>query len=696
LDSIGRITHVNDAWRRFACRNDADEATREGVGQNYLEVCQASHDPSALAVWHGVREILAGKASRCEVQYRCHSPGERRWFTVEACSTAEEPRCVVLTHVDATALHLAETRSHIQASAAESFAARKSFLQSCRDLALVTCSKLEWDYMGIWTLDAPSWTLRCVDVWTRPEYELGAFERASRSAALGPGVGLAGRAWESRSGVWVSDRDVDPLRVGNGPNGAWMIMPSSARGAGLCSGFAFPLKCDDDVLAVIEVFGRIRERPDPALLHILEVSGAQIALAELRDRAEGRAAAAQAEGDSARERLEAVLDCAPAVVVAVDRNGAIQFVNKAPADQSKDDLVGTSWMQHVPLAEQPKMSAALQIVLAGGAPHAFDVSVPSADGRVACYANYMGPMHSANSITGAVLVSQDVTELRHAEVELFESKRLVSIGTLAAGVAHEINTPLQYIGDNIEFLRDTTRDLLDLLAPVRALRLALERETLSSESREALAATSAAEQRADVDYVSEHVPKALERCLDGLQRVTTIVRSLKEFSHPAQDEMVAVDLNRAVLATLTVARGEYKYIAELETDLGDIPNVVCHVNQINQVVLNILINATHALADRHRGTENKGVIRVKTRSEGDTVVIAIRDTAGGIPESIQPRIFDPFFTTKEVGRGTGQGLAIAWATVKNVHGGELTFESVVGQGTEFFIRLPIHGKARTS
>jgi signal transduction histidine kinase len=169
------------------------------------------------------------------------------------------------------------------------------------------------------------------------------------------------------------------------------------------------------------------------------------------------------------------------------------------------------------------------------------------------------------------------------------------------------------------------------------------------------------------------------------------VRSLKEFSHPAQEKMVAADLNRAIQATLTVARNEYKYVADLETDFGELPPVSCHINQINQAVLNIVINAAHALADKHRGTDHKGVIHVSTRVSGTSVVIAIRDTAGGIPENIRSRIFDPFFTTKEVGRGTGQGLAIAWNSIKKVHGGELTFESTVGEGTEFFIRLPIKG-----
>jgi PAS domain S-box-containing protein len=692
LDHRGHISYVNEAWHRFAHDNEADAATQRGVGLDYLAVCDHDGAPSALTASQGIRAILAAEADSFDLEYRCHSPERRRWFRMAARRTAERDVAVVLTHLDITALHLAETRSQIQASVTHAFATGKSLLESCRDLALVTCEKLEWDYMAIWTLDAAAWTLRCTDSWVRPGHALNDFEHATRSARLGPGTGLPGRAWTNRAGVWVTDRGVDPTLVGSGPNGAWMIMPLAARGVGLRSGFAFPLKCDGDVLAVVEVYARIREEPDPALLHILEISGAQIALAELRNRAERRAAAAQAEADGARESLEAVLDCAPALVVSVDRDGMIQFLNRAPPALKKEDAIGRDLTEFVTQADRAKLRAALQTVLEGGEPHTFDTSVPIPGGALMCFANYVGPMHSGGKITGAVLIAQDVTEFRRTAAELFESQRLASIGTLAAGVAHEINTPLQFIGDNLEFLRDATSSLLDRVLPtLQQVCKTLEGQPLEADTRDALAAAETAQARADLVYLRENVPSALELCTDGLQRVTTIVRSLKEFSHPAQENMVAVDLNRSIAATLTVARNEYKYVAELETEFGELPAVVCHVNQINQAILNIVINASHALADKHHGTDHKGTIRVQTLREGDAVVIAIRDTADGIPEHIRGRIFDPFFTTKDVGRGTGQGLAIAWNSIKKVHAGELTFTSTMGQGTEFFIRLPIQG-----
>ena len=166
---------------------------------------------------------------------------------------------------------------------------------------------------------------------------------------------------------------------------------------------------------------------------------------------------------------------------------------------------------------------------------------------------------------------------------------------------------------------------------------------------------------------------------------------MKEFTHPAQMEMAPVDLNRALRNTLIIARSEYKYVAELEIELGEIPPVTCRVNDINQVVLNLVVNAAQAIGDVVKGTESKGTIRVQTRQDGDDVLISVADTGGGIPPGLESRIFEPFFTTKEVGKGTGQGLAIARSMVKEKHGGELTFQSAVGIGATFFVRLPIAG-----
>ncbi len=274
------------------------------------------------------------------------------------------------------------------------------------------------------------------------------------------------------------------------------------------------------------------------------------------------------------------------------------------------------------------------------------------------------------------------------ELELRQAQKLESVGRLAAGVAHEINTPVQFVSDSIHFVRGAMDDLFGLVAKLSIV----EQQVLRGEPAKAAAleATEAGA-AADFPYLVQNVPKALSRALDGLDRVATIVRSMKEFSHPDTREMAAVDLNQAVQSTLVIASNEYKYVAELETDLGDLPMVLCHPGDLNQAVLNIIVNAAHAIADVVKGTERKGCIRVSTRADGADAVISISDTGTGIPTDVQGRIFDPFFTTKEVGRGTGQGLSIARLVVVDKHHGQLTFQTEAGKGTTFFIRVPLHG-----
>ena len=280
-----------------------------------------------------------------------------------------------------------------------------------------------------------------------------------------------------------------------------------------------------------------------------------------------------------------------------------------------------------------------------------------------------------------------------AEAELRQSQKLEAVGRLASGVAHEINTPVQFVSDSIFFLRDAMQDLMGLVVKLRLIRhSALQGASLAG----AVEAAEEAERVADLDYLLENVPKAFDRSLDGLTRVTTIVRSMKEFAHPDAAEMTTVDLNHAIQSTLIIARNEYKYVAEIATDFAELPLVTCYAGDVNQAVLNIVVNAAHAIGDVVKGTEAKGLISVKTSIEGEHVVIAISDSGGGIPAAVRERIFDPFFTTKEVGKGTGQGLAIARSVVVEKHGGELTLTTEVGKGTTFFIRLPTHGRKLAS
>ena len=280
----------------------------------------------------------------------------------------------------------------------------------------------------------------------------------------------------------------------------------------------------------------------------------------------------------------------------------------------------------------------------------------------------------------------DVTERKEVERRLAAAERLESIGRLAAGVAHEINTPVQFVSDNVQFMRTS---MAEIHAVIQAYR-GLQRAAQSGSDVVAAARLAAdAERSADLDYLMEDVPRAIDSSIDGLDRISAIVRSMREFAHPDQEQKGFADLNRAIQSTLMIAKNEYKYVAEIDTQLGELPPVSCHLGEINQVILNLLVNASHAIADVVKGSENLGKITVRTRLDGDEVEISIADTGTGIPETGRDKIFEPFFTTKEVGKGTGQGLSHAHSVIVKKHGGTLRFETEDGKGTTFFIRLPI-------
>jgi signal transduction histidine kinase len=278
---------------------------------------------------------------------------------------------------------------------------------------------------------------------------------------------------------------------------------------------------------------------------------------------------------------------------------------------------------------------------------------------------------------------------KHMEIQLRSSQKLESIGQLAAGIAHEINTPTQYIGDNVRFLEGSFGDLKEIHQRYEKLRLAVKHGTPTAE---VMAEMEACMRRVDPGFLMAEIPRAIEQTLEGVDRVAKIVRAMKEFSHPGTEEKAPVNLNKALETTLTVARNEWKYVARIETDFDpDLPLVPCLPGEFNQVILNLVVNAAHAIADvTGADGKTKGLITASTRRCGEWAEVRIRDTGSGIPENIRHKIFDPFFTTKPVGKGTGQGLAMAHTAIVDRHQGTLTFETEVGVGTSFIIRLPLN------
>jgi PAS domain S-box-containing protein len=289
------------------------------------------------------------------------------------------------------------------------------------------------------------------------------------------------------------------------------------------------------------------------------------------------------------------------------------------------------------------------------------------------------------------LQEQLYSEMQQREliaIELRLAQKLESVGRLAAGIAHEINTPIQYVGDSVSFLQSASKDLERLRAGYRS---ALEQLVGAEAAAAVLVQVRDVGEVAEVAFLVAEIPKAFERTLEGVERVAKIVSAMREFAHPDTQEHSLADLNHAIETTLIVASNEYKYSAALETQLGALPEVKCNVGELNQVFLNLIVNAAHTI--RESGKEPAtGRITIATTVAGAAVVISIADNGCGISADNIEKIFDPFFTTKPVGMGTGQGLAIARSIVVERHGGTIDVRSVLGEGTVFIVSLPIAGR----
>jgi two-component system NtrC family sensor kinase len=323
---------------------------------------------------------------------------------------------------------------------------------------------------------------------------------------------------------------------------------------------------------------------------------------------------------------------------------------------------------------------------------------------------YMAPIrNTTGTVTHYLAIGADITsrlaqekeqrklqEQLHSEmkerermtIELQLAQKLESVGRLAAGIAHEINTPIQYIGDGVSFLQSAQVDLNKLQIAYRdAFRRLANDETVEA----VIPTISEIEITLDQEFLLKEIPLAFERTLEGVERVAGIVRAMKEFAHPDSAEHSSADLNHAIQTTLTVAHNEYKYSAEVESRLSELPLVTCNVGELNQVFLNLIVNASHAIAESGKDVTT-GRIVIITSVDKEDVVISIADNGCGIPAANLEKVFDPFFTTKPVGRGTGQGLAIARSIVVEKHGGSMIVQSSVGNGTLFILKLPIAGR----
>jgi two-component system NtrC family sensor kinase len=392
----------------------------------------------------------------------------------------------------------------------------------------------------------------------------------------------------------------------------------------------------------------------------------------------------------------------------------IVYCNKVVAEEHgfpRDELIGKSIGTLAQWASQDGAAADLKAALRAGQTFHHEDEVMRRDGSKFWLGVSVRPIFdAAGRLTHSVAIGADITAKREevrkkqelqdklvAEmkerarvvIELQLAQKLESVGRLAAGIAHEINTPIQYIGDGVYFLRSAYDDFNHLLDGWRNAIDALPQIPQFGALRLEVAGLTA---KHDLDFLRSEIPKAFERTSDGVARVANIVKAMKEFAHPDANEQSPADLNHAIQTTLLVASNEYKYFAKVHAEFAELPFVVCNIGELNQVFLNLIVNAAHAIHDAGRDV-NTGEITISTALAANEVTVRIRDNGCGVPAENMSKLYDPFFTTKEVGRGTGQGLAIAHSIVVDKHGGHIDVSSVVGTGTEFTVRLPLDGRS---
>lgn len=400
------------------------------------------------------------------------------------------------------------------------------------------------------------------------------------------------------------------------------------------------------------------------------------------------------ELNEVQQFLRKVIDTVPNMIYVKDPEGKYTLVNSSLARMfgvRPNDLIGKTIDKFVQnKGELEQFIADDQHVIKNWEEKTiFEEKFTDSNGDIHWLQTVKRPLFGDSGVEFILGISTDLTERKILESQLRHAQKLESIGQLAAGIAHEINTPTQYVGDNTRFIRDAFADINNVLEKYDELLNAVKKGKLDTEL---ILKVEEEKEISDLEYLTAELPKAIQQSLEGVSRIARIVQSMKDFAHPGSTEMKAVDLNRAIESTITVARNEWKYVADLETELDEsLPLVPCFLSEFNQVVLNMVINASHSIGDVvGDGSQGKGKIKITTtKVNDDWAEVRISDTGAGIPAAIQNKVFDPFFTTKDVGKGTGQGLAISHTVVVDKHNGKLSFETEEGKGTTFIIQLPL-------
>jgi len=392
-------------------------------------------------------------------------------------------------------------------------------------------------------------------------------------------------------------------------------------------------------------------------------------------------------------RLVAAIEHAGETLMVSDQKGQIQYANTAFGKMfgiAADEVVGKNINFFSNVYQNSEDWQTILKTPRSGQVWRGVIRIDHADGMTLDIEATISPVLGLDKeVSSFVFVMRDVTQERAAEMQRRQSQKLEAIGQLAAGIAHEINTPTQFIGNNLRFLQNGFQELSRLINQYQTICHCVKDGVIPED---VLQETRAMAKQIDLDFLVSEIPQAIDGSLKGIERVTKIVSAMKEFSHPGTREKEITDINHAIENTIIVSRNEWKYAAEMVTDLDpELLHIPCLVDEFNQVILNLINNAADAVreAQSTRQDNEKGYISISTQRAGSWVIVKASDNGTGIPANIRERVFDPFFTTKEVGKGTGQGLLISYDVIVNKLGGKISFETEEGKGTTFIIHLPI-------
>ncbi|HVT12749.1 MAG TPA: ATP-binding protein [Fimbriimonadaceae bacterium] len=476
--------------------------------------------------------------------------------------------------------------------------------------------------------------------------------------------------------VWVSSLDMLPPEAGH--------VRELLERVGLHSVIGIPFTCNRQVFGFISfgVYAEDFEWTQDRVAPLLDIARLFTnAMVRKRSDEEIRRLTQRALGES-EQRLQAVIASAPVLLLVIELDGRIAlWEGQAPpvlgaGGDPTGSLIFERW------ATIPRLREAAERALSG---EMFSTSLDLED--ISIEAWFRPLQDEQGQRAGTIGVITDVTETRRFEMRLALAEKMQGIGQLAAGVAHEMNTPMQYISANTYFLQESFGSLVSLMKKYAELVLASSRgKPVRQLAREAEDCANDIE----VDYLMREIPLAIEQSMSGLDHITKIVSALKEYSHPATNVHPEVDVNRLIGSTLAVTHNVWRFVADVDIQLDPNLRLIHGVSsEIVQAITNILINATDAISDEvGSGRYDKGLITIQTRNVPSGIEIRIADNGPGIPASVRSRIFELFFTTKEVGKGTGQGLAISHRVVAEKHGGSIDVESKEGVGTAFVLRLP--------